>query len=267
MKINILFLLLISSISLSAFIFEKTPPKCSDKETINSLKKIYININKQQSKVTKLPKSIKSLNSIRATSYNRDIALRGCKALVKLSNDTELNMQYTVQLDETNSDNFYVEIEQSFISNLIAQSYLKNLRKTKFKTKPAVKVEPLFEPLQKKDMKSAQKNDTLNSIASKFKAQPSLKPIKDKKHTIKQTYMPEMYYIAIGTFSRYKPSKKYFKNITNNGYKYTFHKKVSSNETKILIGPFENENKAKNELPIIRKNIEPGAFLYKNKDS
>lgn len=73
------------------------------------------------------------------------------------------------------------------------------------------------------------------------------------------------YYVQVGSFSKYAPNEKFIKSITNNGFSYTYHKVVRSGKTinKVLVGPFESEKAARNALSVIRKKIEPGAFLTK----
>ena len=73
------------------------------------------------------------------------------------------------------------------------------------------------------------------------------------------------YYIQVGSFARYAPDKKFIKSITDNGFSYTYHKVIRSGKTlnKVLIGPFESREAARKAVPVIRKKIEPGAFLTK----
>ncbi len=73
----------------------------------------------------------------------------------------------------------------------------------------------------------------------------------------------KVYYIQVGSFSKYTPNKKFLKKITNLGYVYKFHKIIHKSKTinKVLIGPFKNVIKAKEARAIIRTKIEPGAFL------
>ena len=75
----------------------------------------------------------------------------------------------------------------------------------------------------------------------------------------------DKYYVQVGSFSKYAPNEKFIKSITDNGFSYTYHKVVRSGKTinKVLIGPFESEKAARNALTVIRKKIEPGAFLTK----
>jgi len=73
------------------------------------------------------------------------------------------------------------------------------------------------------------------------------------------------YYIQVGSFATYTPSKTFLDKIANRGYTYTFHKITRSGKTlnKVLVGPFKTQSAAREALPIIKRNVEPGAFLTK----
>jgi DedD protein len=73
------------------------------------------------------------------------------------------------------------------------------------------------------------------------------------------------YYIQVGSFARYAPSKAFLDNITDRGYTYTFHQvtKNGKTSTKVLIGPFKTQTSARQALPVIKKRIVQGAFLIK----
>ena len=69
------------------------------------------------------------------------------------------------------------------------------------------------------------------------------------------------YYVQVGSFSKYKPNKKFLSSIEDRGYTYRFFKVNSL--TKVLVGPFTSEQEARGALRNIRTNIEAGAFLTK----
>lgn len=71
------------------------------------------------------------------------------------------------------------------------------------------------------------------------------------------------FYIQVGSFSKYKPNKKFLESITNLGFTYEFHKVTKNAKTlnKVLVGPFKTKTKAKDARRILRSKIEPGAFL------
>ncbi len=73
------------------------------------------------------------------------------------------------------------------------------------------------------------------------------------------------YYIQVGSFAKYSPSKTFLKKIADRGYTYAFHK-VNQNGrvlTKVLVGPFKTQSSAREALPIIKKSVIPTAFLVK----
>lgn len=85
------------------------------------------------------------------------------------------------------------------------------------------------------------------------------KPIVTKKSTLFTKSSATTYYIQVGSFSKYKPNKKFLDSITQLGYKYKFHK-VSS-LSKVLVGPFTSSPEAQNARHVLRSKVEPGSFL------
>lgn len=73
------------------------------------------------------------------------------------------------------------------------------------------------------------------------------------------------YYIQVGSFAKYAPSKAFLDKITKRGYTYTYHKVTRSGKTlnKVLVGPFKTQAAAREALPVIKRSVEPGAFLIK----
>ena len=73
------------------------------------------------------------------------------------------------------------------------------------------------------------------------------------------------YYVQVGSFATYSPAKSFLNKITNRGYTYTFHKVTRSGKTlnKVLVGPFRTQSSAREALSVIKRNVEPGAFLTK----
>lgn len=157
-----------------------------------------------------------------------------------------------------------------------------------------MKEDPLFEPITviKED---AAASENLENIAKKIK-QDSLiddtqtvteeetvivEPVRPKPATAKTTETSTQrkspapaqqdvvekgrYYIQVGSFAKYTPAKKFIRSITDNGYRYIYHKVIRGGKTinKVLIGPFDSDKDARNALPVIRNKIEPGAFLTK----
>ncbi|MFK5938725.1 MAG: SPOR domain-containing protein [Sulfurimonas sp.] len=146
------------------------------------------------------------------------------------------------------------------------------------KVKPAN--EPLFEDVQVIEEKTS--DDTnLDQIAKKLKQESIkeeeitvvpevIKPIAKKvvkkptqvvHKTAPKAVASGSYYIQVGSFSKYKPNKKFLKSISNLNFKYKYHKVKNLN--KVLVGPFKSRQEAKNARRIIRAKVEPGAFLVK----
>lgn len=89
----------------------------------------------------------------------------------------------------------------------------------------------------------------------KKKAAPKVQqPIKKALSTV-------AYYVQVGSFSKYKPNKKFLDSIENLGYRYEFHKVKNLN--KVLVGPFSAQKNAKKARSVLRSKVEPGAFLIK----
>jgi len=69
----------------------------------------------------------------------------------------------------------------------------------------------------------------------------------------------------VGSFSKYRPNKKFLASIKKEGYSYIFHKATvhGRSVTKVLVGPFRSEREARSALSKIRKHIQKDAFLTK----
>lgn len=140
------------------------------------------------------------------------------------------------------------------------------------------KEEALFEEVEVVQEKTVDENN-LDQIAQKLKEEsmaeaavetitepePEPEPAAVKKPVVKPTPKPvatgKQYYVQVGSFSKYKPNKKFLNSITSKGYSYEFYK--VGNLNKVLIGPFANEREARGALRTIRSSIEAGAFLTK----
>jgi len=144
--------------------------------------------------------------------------------------------------------------------------------------------EPLFEEVEVEEV-AVPDSASLDAIAQKLKEESlqeethkATVPVKAKKPTstkpvVKKLYSKsdakkreahytgKNYYVQVGSFSKYKPNKKFLDSITDRGYKYRFYKVNSL--TKVLVGPFYNEEEARGALRHIRSSIEAGAFLTK----
>jgi len=139
------------------------------------------------------------------------------------------------------------------------------------------KEEALFEEVEVVQEKNIDENN-LDQIAKKLKeesmaekaSEPVPEPEPIAKPVVKQTPKPvaaaskpkttgKEYYVQVGSFSKYKPNKKFLNSITSKGFKYEYHKVGTLN--KVLIGPFTDEKEARSALRTIRSSIEAGAFL------
>ena len=137
--------------------------------------------------------------------------------------------------------------------------------------------EPLFEEVEVVQEDSTSE-DSLTEIAQKLKqesirekeqvVQTKKKAPVAKAKVIKKvvTNKPKVvnskiFYIQVGSFSKYAPNKKFLDSILTKGYKYKFHKVNKLN--KVLVGPFHSEKEARSALIVIRSDIEAGAFLTK----
>ncbi|MBA1432249.1 MAG: SPOR domain-containing protein [Epsilonproteobacteria bacterium] len=142
------------------------------------------------------------------------------------------------------------------------------------------KDEPLFEEVEVREDDASSDAD-LDKIAQKLKeesvqkestpvkaapvAKKSVKKITKKtapKPAVTQTATTSVkYYIQVGSFSKYKPNKKFLSSIKNLGFNYKFHKVGTLN--KVLVGPFKTRKEANNAKRVLRAKVEPGAFLVK----
>jgi len=143
------------------------------------------------------------------------------------------------------------------------------------------KEEALFEEVEVVQEKNIDENN-LDEIAQKLKEESMAeavqkveepkpvvvkpKPVvkntqKRQTPTTKASSSKKQYFVQVGSFSKYKPNKKFLNSITSKGFKYQYHKAGSLN--KVLVGPFSDEKEARSALRTIRSDIEAGAFLTK----
>ena len=153
--------------------------------------------------------------------------------------------------------------------------------------------EPLFEDIEVVEEDTQDSND-LDAIAQKLKLESEQeKEIEKEKTVIKPKPKVEhkkvivqkvtkhieksnkkhknsiiqkgSYYVQVGSFSKYAPDKKFLKSITDKGYSYRYHTIMRNSKTlnKVLVGPFQTQQEAKDARRVIRKSIEAGAFLVK----
>lgn len=163
-----------------------------------------------------------------------------------------------------------------------SSSGTKNLPQAVLPPKPesADKVKPADEPLFK-DVKvieeKANDDKDLDQIAKKLKQESvkeekitvapkvtepvAKKVVRTPRKSVAKTVATGSYYIQVGSFSKYKPNKKFLKSISALKFKYRYYK--IKNLNKVLVGPFKSRQEAKDAKRIIRAKVEPGAFLVK----
>ena len=184
------------------------------------------------------------------------------------------------------------------LMNTLSSESQNNLPQTALPPKPAQEnaqanvqnEEPLFEDVEVIDEKGDSEDEKLEKIAKELKEQsvteepeveevassksqvqhPQPKPAAVKKTAPAKTAPKKSvakghYYVQVGSFSKYRPNKKFLSSIKREGYNYIFHKATvhGRSVTKVLVGPFRSEREARNALKKIRKRIEKGAFLTK----
>ena len=107
-------------------------PKCSDESVLSLLPELYGSMRKSTIESAGwndivlvsvgLPQSIERIEMARSTGYKSSIKLRSCNAnaIFAVNNQKEItvNISYSVQLSEQNSEEFFVILEPDFISTL-----------------------------------------------------------------------------------------------------------------------------------------------------
>lgn len=108
--------------------------KCSDESVQQTIKEIYVEQiqsgqnNPLLATMTKNLPNIESIDSIRPASYDDEIKLRECKAVIHFDNGSTTDVAYSVQENEENSDEFYVELDTTFVESLLMSSIMQGLQ-------------------------------------------------------------------------------------------------------------------------------------------
>lgn len=151
--------------------------------------------------------------------------------------------------------------------------------------------EPLFEEVE--IVEEEEETTDLDAVAARLKKESAteiiepevtIAPVVQKPKPVKKVVVKEikkpvpknvvhipsssdsvLYYIQVGSFTKYAPNKKFLKSITDLGYSYKFHKILRNSKAinKVLVGPFKDTSSAKNARRTLRAKVEPGAFLVK----
>lgn len=117
--------------------FETKAPMCSDNDVAELVEEIYAehveeldNDNPMSAMyIDVLPKKIIKLDSARAVRYDKEVKLRECKAVAYFDNNQTQDIEYTVQLNEQDDTQFYVELDLSFVEDLVKAGLLQNVFK------------------------------------------------------------------------------------------------------------------------------------------
>ena len=130
-------------------------------------------------------------------------------------------------------------------------------------TKKSTKsVKPATSPKHTKPIKKATKVHK-NTPSGKYN--PKTKRVDKVKTAAPTKAVSGKYYVQVGSFAKYKPSKRFLQKISDRGYTYTFHAVTRNGKklNKVLVGPFRTQSAARQALPVIKRNVEHGAFLTK----
>jgi hypothetical protein len=128
-------LLLASTMLMLGGCFKSEAPKCSDPQVIQLVEQIYEQNIADMAKDNPMfaiikeavPSKIVSIDSARPVKYDENIKLRSCKAIAHFDDNRTANIEYTVQLDEKKSDEFYVELKFDFIQGLAQQGMMQQI--------------------------------------------------------------------------------------------------------------------------------------------
>ncbi|WP_457597008.1 hypothetical protein [Hydrogenimonas sp.] len=112
--------------------FKSEAPKCSDPEVVKLVEQIYAEQIAELQKnnplagifLAGLPKKMVSIESARPVKYDENIQLRSCKGVAHFDDNSSANIEYTVQLDEKNKNQFYVELKMDFLEGMAQRSMM-----------------------------------------------------------------------------------------------------------------------------------------------
>lgn len=117
--------------------FETEAPECSSEQVTGMVQEIYEKQMKEmggdniltQVLFATVPKKIIKVDTARPVAYDENIHLRSCKASATLEGNITSPIEYTVQLDEKNSDQIYVELKMDFVEDLAQQGIMNEVMK------------------------------------------------------------------------------------------------------------------------------------------
>ncbi len=135
MKYFTIVLMGVLALGMSGCMETKEVPSCADVQVEKMLKEIYAKHIKEtgsaniiaQMFLASVPKQILKLDSARAVAYDDKIMLRSCKAEATLEGNVTTAIEYSVQLDEKNKEQMYVELKLDFLEGLMQQGMMNQL--------------------------------------------------------------------------------------------------------------------------------------------
>lgn len=119
------------------------------------------------------------------------------------------------------------------------------------------------EPVLPKE-KKAEKTTVISDPYDTIETKPiTIKPVTTA--TSNTAVTPKKHYVQVGSFQKFKPSKKLLKKIKANGFSYALKQvKVRGKMvTKLLIGPYNSYREANVAKAKVAAKIEASAFIYK----
>lgn len=118
---------------------------------------------------------------------------------------------------------------------------------------------------KKEDSKTKKAKEQMNANVAKQKVNKTPKVAHDAVATKekKTEGIKAGFYIQVGSFSKFTPSRNFLNTIKQNSYSFYLQKIDRGNRkiTKVLIGPFKTRGEATDAINVVRREIEPGAFL------
>lgn len=126
------------------------------------------------------------------------------------------------------------------------------------KKEPTTKEDTKKEPLKKEPKPIVQPKKVIPEV----KTPAPVKKVAESKPTPKETTNSDTttYYIQVGSFSK-EPNPSLLDHLNASGLKYTTRK--VGEMTKLLVGPYQGEQAAKEGLANVRQNVEAQAFRVK----
>ena len=154
--------------------------------------------------------------------------------------------------EDTNLDHIAQKLKQESVSTQ-EKPIKKHVKTTPplHKQKKVVKAKSTHKKV-KKTPKKVKRNPKKSKVSHTKQVRQTQKKVAISKHS---------YFVQVGSFSKYKPNKKFLNSITKLGYKYSYRKVKNIN--KVLVGPFNTRKEANKAKALLRSKVVRGAFLVK----